>query len=432
MLSDAGYRSICETAAESGPAVVAVTLAQPHGRSRVEVVWANPAARDLLGGSLESMPHLDPPWRTPLEDVEAPPHWTKVVSGLITNPPVDADAWHTARVDWPLVVGTRVRLRLRPAADASSYLVWLRPADDDVAVAEEAAADADYRFRALGENAPIGIVLSEVGARLGFANQAFAAISGVEISALLGTGWLSTVVAEDMPSLLESIDEVLAGETADLTLRMHSLVGPSRWVRLRLAPVMTRQRAAGFVGTAEDITARREWEAQLSHQASHDALTGLINRRRLMEVLTDLFDSTSRSRRNDRDIALLFCDLDGFKEINDQFGHDAGDRVLIEVAHRLTTAARDHDMVARLAGDEFVLLLRQISGVREAEAAAARQLAALTRPIQVGRARVEIKASLGIAMGRDHTTAASLLRAADAGMYEVKRAGGGIARPVSE
>ena len=196
----------------------------------------------------------------------------------------------------------------------------------------------------------------------------------------------------------------------------------ARWVQIRLAPVTTPRRSAGFIGTIEDVTDRRAWENQLSYLAGHDALTGLANRRSLVEAITQLL--TSR-RTRDRDAAVLFCDLDGFKQVNDTLGHEAGDRVLIEVGQRLVTTARDHDLVARIAGDEFVVLIREVGTVDDAEIAAARQLRALVSPIFVAGTSVVVSASIGVAMARDYDNASELLQAADRGMYEAKRAGRG-------
>jgi diguanylate cyclase (GGDEF)-like protein len=133
-------------------------------------------------------------------------------------------------------------------------------------------------------------------------------------------------------------------------------------------------------------------------------------------------------RTRDKVAAVLFCDLDGFKQINDQLGHDAGDRVLIEVGQRLTTTARDHDLVARIAGDEFVVMIREVGSYADAEAAATRQLEALRPPIRVAGQVVQISASIGVAMARDYDTSTALLQAADRGMYEAKRAGRGMYR----
>ncbi|HVE25860.1 MAG TPA: GGDEF domain-containing protein, partial [Sporichthya sp.] len=121
--------------------------------------------------------------------------------------------------------------------------------------------------------------------------------------------------------------------------------------------------------------------------------------------------------------AVLFFDLDKFKLVNDTYGHDAGDRLHIEVARRLSGAARKDDLVARIAGDEFVVMLRSAADRAEAVAAGDRLLAALCQDMPVGDATVHVSASVGIAMAADHENAADLLRAADMRMYEAKRDG---------
>ena len=243
---------------------------------------------------------------------------------------------------------------------------------------------------------------------------------------MTGIRWLKTVHPDDLPVLLGAVDEVLAGSSRELNVRLvrsgEAANEAARWVQIRLAPVTTPRRSAGFIGTIEDVTDRRAWENQLSYLAGHDALTGLANRRNLVEAITQLL--TSR-RTRDRDAAVLFCDLDGFKQVNDTLGHEAGDRVLIEVGQRLVTTARDHDLVARIAGDEFVVLIREVGTVDDAEIAAARQLNALVSPIFVAGTSVVVSASIGVAMARDYDNASELLQAADRGMYEAKRAGRG-------
>jgi diguanylate cyclase (GGDEF)-like protein len=192
-----------------------------------------------------------------------------------------------------------------------------------------------------------------------------------------------------------------------------------KWAQFRLAPVTTPRRAAGFIATVEDITVRRAWEAQLTYQASHDPLTGLANRRALLDTLSDLL---AGSRDVDRQFALLFCDLNGFKRINDTLGHHAGDLVLVEVGRRLCVLAREHDLVSRIAGDEFVVLLQRIRDRSEAEAAAARYLSGLVSPVRVGGVDLPISASIGVALPDEADTPESLLRAADYAMYEAKNA----------
>jgi diguanylate cyclase (GGDEF)-like protein/PAS domain S-box-containing protein len=421
-LAGAEREAAFAAAADFGPPLLVISSGPVPGNG-LRVHWANSAAHGLLGRSLNLEGELAAEGE-PVARIGLPKNWVVVADQLIAGHDV-GDEWHSAALDTPELAGTQVRLRLRPvpAAGGSSddlYLLWLRPADDELVRAEEAVAEAEFRFRTLGENAPIGIVVSDVGLRLGFVNDGFAAIVGMDREALLGNNWLDVFDAEDLPAVLEALEGTLSGRRADMTVRVHCSTGPQRWVQLRLAPVTTRRRAAGFVGTVEDITARRYWESQLAHQAHHDSLTGLANRRRLLDALTEYYVGR---RVGDQRMALLFFDLNGFKGVNDTYGHDAGDRLLIEVARRLSGAARDGDLVARIAGDEFVVVLRDAATRSQADAAADRLLAAVSQDMAVAGSTVRVSASVGVAMAADHDNAAELLRCADEGMYEAKRRG---------
>jgi len=214
---------------------------------------------------------------------------------------------------------------------------------------------------------------------------------------------------------------VLAGNPREVSVRIIGDGDMPRWVYLRLAPTTTPARAAGFIGTAEDVTQRRAWEEKITYQAQHDPLTGLVNRRRLVELLHELLGSR---RVVDRNFAVLFIDLDGFKGINDTYGHEAGDRVLVEVARRMRRVAREYDVVSRVSGDEFVLILRNIMTPEDAEAAACRQLEGLSTPVRIGRHEEVLSASIGVAMPASFDTPDTLLKAADLVMYDAKAAGG--------
>jgi diguanylate cyclase (GGDEF)-like protein/PAS domain S-box-containing protein len=410
--------------AERGFPSLALTLSNDAGPV---VAWANSAAMDLLGLSADEL--VGQELQTPGSvDRDGLPDWATVVSRTLEG---DEEShfgeWQSAAIHTPDRSMSSIEVMLRQP-DRKACVVWLRAVTEAERRAVEAQRESEHRFRALAEHAPVGIVLSEAGVRLGFANNRFAEIAGIERSALLGTRWLTTIHADDLADFLGTLDDVLAGSAVEAIVRMVSAANSQRWVQFRLSPVMTARRASGFIGTAEDITSRRAWEAQLSYQAGHDALTGLVNRRRLVDALSLLL--TSR-RSRDRDVAVLFCDLDGFKQINDTLGHDAGDRVLIEVARRLSSTAREHDLVARIAGDEFVVMITEIGSVEDAEAAAIRQLEALVPPIGVAGHMVAVSASIGVAMACDYDDAASLLQAADHGMYEAKRAGTGLYRVAS-
>jgi len=181
-----------------------------------------------------------------------------------------------------------------------------------------------------------------------------------------------------------------------------------------------------IMSLVEDVTARVAAESQLRWMATHDQLTGLRNRA-AMEERAAL--ALARVRRSGATVTLIVVDLDGFKPVNDRLGHAAGDRVLIEVARRLTTCVRSTDTVARVGGDEFVILLEPGDCGEGVDTIVNRVFAALAPPIDVGNGSASVGASIGIAQhppGPD--SAADLLKCADAAMYEAKRDGKGRAK----
>jgi diguanylate cyclase (GGDEF)-like protein len=171
-----------------------------------------------------------------------------------------------------------------------------------------------------------------------------------------------------------------------------------------------------------DIDALKRGEQAARHQALHDALTGLANRRALeMRLQSDLAQAVGPGQ-----LAVCFMDLDGFKHVNDTEGHDAGDEVLRIIARRLTTQARETDCVARLGGDEFVLLLGDLASPDDAHQIMQRCLASVGQPIRLqGGATARVGASMGIALNAAGEGAAQLLQRADEAMYAAKRAGKG-------
>lgn len=179
-----------------------------------------------------------------------------------------------------------------------------------------------------------------------------------------------------------------------------------------------------FSAFLHDISERKQAEAQREYESRHDALTGLLNRRALLETLPI---AQARATRNDRSLALLFIDLDGFKAVNDTLGHEAGDRLLAEIAARLRGAVRKTDSVFRLAGDEFTVLLEGLGDSGSAHVAAAKIIDAVGQPVPIGTASAEVGASIGLALFAPGGQAGpeQLIRDADEHMYQAKRAGKG-------
>jgi diguanylate cyclase (GGDEF)-like protein len=196
--------------------------------------------------------------------------------------------------------------------------------------------------------------------------------------------------------------------------------GGYRWFDLSVSNMLGHAAIKGFVVNARDISDSRELQHQLEHQAQHDLLTGLPNRGVCQERL-----GASLVGRHTVGVAVMFVDLDRFKAVNDDLGHDAGDELLRRVAERITSVVRPSDTVARVGGDEFIVLLDQVTDRAEIDAIAARMVAAVGEPVEVNGRLARVGASVGVSLGAVGDRSDDVLRAADAAMYQAKRAGGG-------
>jgi diguanylate cyclase (GGDEF)-like protein len=191
-----------------------------------------------------------------------------------------------------------------------------------------------------------------------------------------------------------------------------------------LTPVELPDGTSAAVLAFHDDSRRREFVEELEHLAAHDPLTSLPNR---LLMLDRLHQAVARSGRSRALLAVLFCDLDGFKAVNDEHGHEAGDRLLVEAARRLRQSVRPADTVCRYGGDEFVVVCEELADDQAARDLAARILGALERPfpVAVDDGLVSVSSSIGIALSAGGTSPEQLLRTADAAMYRAKLAGRG-------
>ncbi|WP_299443126.1 diguanylate cyclase [uncultured Rhodospira sp.] len=349
-------------------------------------------------------------------------------SGLVT-----LDTVHQARADIAVVVltGTDATDIAIGAVQrgAQDYLVKGR---GDGQLIKRAILYAVERHRAnqrllLAEaafrNIDTGIMVTDATGKVVRVNAAFTAVTGYDSAEVVGRqpNILRSGVHEASfyQSLWRQLRETGAWEGEIWNRRKDGKVYPE-WLRIN---VVTDDSGgiAGYVAIFSDITFRRRAEQELLRQATTDPLTGLANRQLFNRLLTSTVEQATRYQR---DAALLFIDLDGFKDINDTAGHTAGDAVLREIGSRLRGAVRISDEVARLGGDEFVVILPEVRG-REATAAVAEKLLQeISRPFSPEYGAAALTASIGIAMVPDDGVSyESLLHAADAAMYQAKRSG---------
>lgn len=235
--------------------------------------------------------------------------------------------------------------------------------------------------------------------------------------------FMKTVHPDDREALERKIDEVIyEGGSYDFE---HRVVRPSGEVRVVHCRAEILSGEGGeplrMVGTVHDITERKELEKQLAHQALHDALTGLPNRSLFVDRLEQ---ALARADRHRGKIAVLFLDVDNFKVVNDSLGHEAGDKLLIEMSRRLRACIRPGDTVARLGGDEFTILLEEVYDLSDAVRVAERIAEELQAPFDLEGQEVFATASIGIALGDlAQSRPANLLRDADLAMYRAKDTG---------
>jgi diguanylate cyclase (GGDEF)-like protein/PAS domain S-box-containing protein len=250
------------------------------------------------------------------------------------------------------------------------------------------------------------------------------------------TGWSTQEkVGEPFASLLHPVDRalheeqvarVLDGETPDpYEVRLLTRPGTELTVELRCAPKIQDGKPIGQLGIARDVTWRKRILASLEFHALHDALTSLPNRTLFQDRLSQALRTAQRQHEA---TALLLVDLDRFKTVNDTLGHQAGDEVLRQLAHRLESGLRSSDTVARLGGDEFGVVLPPPIDRSAVRQAANRLLGAAREPFEIKDRTASIGASIGVAIFPDHgLESETLLGRADAAMYEAKRSGMGYA-----
>jgi diguanylate cyclase (GGDEF)-like protein/PAS domain S-box-containing protein len=292
-------------------------------------------------------------------------------------------------------------------------------------------AVSEQRYRSIVETASEGIVLVDPAGAVTFANERCAQIFGRPSAQIVGT---SLRDASGHPGSGEALEDYLAGIAAGHPVRYEFAfdrgAGERSWVLVSGSPLYDANGAfMGAIALLTDITERKRWETDLEQMALWDALTGLANRRLLLDRMTHALIRRDRGGT----VAVLFCDLDGFKRVNDTLGHAGGDALLCEVAQRFRAAVRPEDTLGRLGGDEFVVLCEGIPDADTAIDVGLRLQSACAEPITLeGRGIARIAVSVGIALAEQRPAAGGdptevgqrLLRDADVALYRAKEQGG--------
>jgi diguanylate cyclase (GGDEF)-like protein/PAS domain S-box-containing protein len=297
-------------------------------------------------------------------------------------------------------------------------------------VAQRAAQVNEARLRSLVQHSSDVISIIAPDGTVQFVSPSIKRVLGYEASELIGTSLLRLLHPEDVARGREILSRngLAAGGPGEPTEPVEWRVRhrDGRWLDLETVGtnLLHDPIVRGIVINTRDVSERRLLEAQLKHQAFHDPLTGLANRSLFIDRVTH---ALARARRARSTVAVLFLDLDNFKNINDSLGHVAGDRLLVAAAVRLVGCVRTTDTAARLGGDEFAVLLEDPSGDDSAPAVAERITTAMAAPFTVEGKEVFVSASVGIATAEAASSngeaASDLLRNADMAMYTAKSRG---------
>lgn len=292
-------------------------------------------------------------------------------------------------------------------------------------VPAQALRESEERFKLVFEHAPIGMVISDFKGRFTRVNQAMADLLGYPLESLAQLSFTEITHPEDLKKDLFMVSELVRGKKRRFVMEKRYVRRDGEIIHVTLHVSLVRNgrgRPLYFVGQIVDITERTRYEQAIRHMAYHDPLTGLPNRVMLRERLAMLL---TQARVNQDMLAVIFLDLDRFKLINDSLGHYVGDHALRIIADRLVHSVRASDMVARLGGDEFTVVLPGITEEQDAFRVLRKLVEALGQPLRLEGEEYSVSASVGVALyPRDGQDSDTLLRIADAAMYDSKQCKG--------
>jgi diguanylate cyclase (GGDEF)-like protein/PAS domain S-box-containing protein len=306
---------------------------------------------------------------------------------------------------------------------------WLRGLMIDITErkeAEEIVKATESRFRTMFMSAPVGMLLIDFNTtNLLEINQAYTKIVGRSVVEIKKMGWQKITHPGDLAENTHNLKMLQEGNQDSFKM-LKRFIKPDNsivWAELTVNAIKNQSDPANlrYLAMLEDVTAKKNFEEKIWHQANFDFLTGLPNRIMFQDRLSQ---SIKRARRDDKKFAILLIDLDQFKDVNDTLGHDKGDELLIETSNRIRLCVRESDTVARLGGDEFIIILSELSYLSGVETVAQNIIDSLAKPFHLGENTAYISASIGITLyPKDSSESVNLIKNADQAMYAAKKQG---------
>ncbi|MGB7795084.1 MAG: EAL domain-containing protein [Pseudonocardiaceae bacterium] len=341
--------------------------------------------------------------------------------GVLTSAPPGVDVTgRVAQLVGSLAAGYASALRERSLDEQDAiYRAGLRARRQ----AEQALAASEAKFRAMFTEAKMGIGIGDLKGNITDANPALQQMFGYTHDEFTSLNVSSMVHPEDAASVWEVYGELVRGERDHFRMekRFNRRDGGEIWTDLTVSLVRDEVGEPAYqVALLEDVSERRRLQERLEYQAYHDPLTALANRQMVTERLEEVFAGPADQRR----VGLCFLDLDGFKVVNDSLGHDVGDQLLKAVASRLTRCCGPGELVARMGGDEFLIIVEDTAGEADMAVLADKILSALAAPVRVGDHALTVRTSIGVVERPvADTNPADLIQAADITMYQAKAGG---------
>lgn len=389
------------------------------------IVNANPSAHQIFGSQDEPIALLGQPIKNYAPDFEALFLWSNQRSRYGSAVKTDEshilnDQSFTRANGQPFLANVTVfrhvmgpnRLTVLQIQDVSA-----------LKVTTEEHHNVAQQLSALTHLVPVGIIYVDSDWQCIYANHKWYDFSGLVSHETLGEQWVNAIHTGDVEDVLKKLRRSLEkGHDLSIELRLISPLGSIRWVEFATRVLFDSQgQLQGFLGTFADITDRLIYQEKLRLVAEYDYLTGLANRNLFQDRLQQALYSFQRDKRS---VYVMFLDLDGFKDVNDTFGHEIGDKMLKEVSNRLLGVLRRDDTVARFGGDEFVVLLGKLANPDNVALVADKIIQAVSKPYRLDGQDAYVTVSIGIAKsGPDSHTIDGMLKQADDALYLAKNSG---------